>query len=153
MKFKVGDKVRLTRNAIEESARKNWCVNYSAVIGWEVIRTDETQSFISTDELGFPLLNQDLELVPEEPEFEFGEEIEVRDEIGAERKRVIFLCKTTANDTHQYIIADISKKSFDNGARFHNNAWRFARKARPQLSRKEIADKFWVSEDFELIED
>lgn len=83
-----------------------------------------------------------IELVPPKPEFEFGEEIEVRDEIGAERKRVIFLCKTTANDTHQYITADISKKSFDNGARFHNNAWRFARKAPPKLSRKEIAEKF-----------
>lgn len=152
MKFKVGDKVRLTRNAIEESVRKNWCVNYSAVIGWEVIRTNETQSFISTDEQGYPLLNQDLELVPEEPEFEFGEEIEVRDQIGEKRKRVIFLCKTIANDTHQYITADISKKSFNNGALFCNTSWRFARKAPPQLTRKEVAEKFWVSEDFELIE-
>lgn len=83
-----------------------------------------------------------IELVPLKPEFKFGEEIEVRDEIGAERKRVIFLCKTTANDTHQYITADISKKSFDNGARFHNNSWRFARKAPVQLTRKEVADKF-----------
>ena len=93
-----------------------------------------------------------LELVPEEPEFKYWEEIEVRDEIGGERKRVIFLCKTTANDTHQYITADISKKSFDNGARFNNNAWRFARKAPPKLSRKEIAEKFWVSENFVLVD-
>lgn len=153
MQFKVGDKVRLTRNAIEESVRKNWCVNYSAVIGWEVIRTNENQSFISTDEQGYPLLNQDLELVPEEPEFKYWEEIEVRDQIGEKRKRVIFLCKTTANDTYQYITADMSKKSFDNGALFCNTSWRFARKAPPQLTRKEVAEKFWVSEDFELIEE
>lgn len=150
MKFKVGDVVRLTRKGIKE-IYGIW-TNHNPVLiqGWVIEKIDG--NLISIDWAKKLIHKDHFELVPEEPEFEFGEEIEVRDEIGGERKRVIFLCKTTASDTHQYITADISKKSFDNGARFHNNAWRFARKARPKLSRKEIAEEFWVSEDFILID-
>ena len=150
MKFKVGDKVRVTREGLAKQAESSFVKSYE-VSWWTIKKIAWDAIYCPNNEYRYE--EEALELVPEEPEFKYWEEIEVRDEIGAERKRVIFLCKTTANDTHQYIIADISKKSFDNGARFHNNAWRFARKARPQLSRKEIADKFWVSEDFELIED
>ena len=152
MKFKVGDKVRLTRNAIEESVRKNWCVNYSAVIGWEVIRTDETQSFISTDERGFPLLNQDLELVPPKPEFEFGEEIEVGDDDWRREKR-IFLLKIPWNVIDPYVVVEYGdNERFQFGESHDVEVWRFARKAPPKLSRKEIAEKFWVSEDFVLVD-
>ena len=150
MKFKVGDIVRIKREALNES-------NFTSIPRMELLIWTEIED-ISGWWLVRLLKNcylyeSCIELVPLKPEFKFGEEIEVRDEIGAERKRVIFLCKTTANDTHQYITADISKKSFDNGARFHNNSWRFARKAPVQLTRKEVADKFWVSEDFVLVED
>lgn len=150
MKFKVGDVVRLTRKGIKE-IYGIW-TNHNPVLiqGWVIEKIDG--NLISIDWAKKLIHKDHFELVPEEPEFEFGEEIEVRDEIGGERKRVIFLCKTTVNDTHQYITADISKKSFDNGAGFHNNSWRFARKAPPKLSRKEIAEKFWVSEDFILID-
>lgn len=149
MKFKVGDKVRYKRSVIVDAYTSNDHLYNYALFAFNIVCVGNDQ--VQSEEWHFFNI-KDLELVPEEPEFEFGEEIEVRDEIGGERKRVIFLCKTTENDTHQYITADISKKSFDNGARFHNNAWRFARKARPQLSRKKIAEKFWVSEDFILID-
>lgn len=150
MKFKVGDVVRLTRKGIKE-IYGIW-TNHNPVLiqGWVIEKIDG--NLISIDWAKKLIHKDHFELVPEEPEFEFGEEIEVRDEIGGERKRVIFLCKTTANDTHQYITADISKKSFDNGALFCNTSWRFARKAPPQLTRKEVAEKFWVSEDFILID-
>lgn len=150
MKFKVGDVVRLTRKGIKEIYGIWTDYNPVLIQGWVIEKIDG--NLISIDWAKKLIHKDHFELVPEEPEFEFGEEIEVRDEIGGERKRVIFLCKTTANDTHQYITADISKKSFDNGARFHNNSWRFARKAPPKLSCKEIAEKFWVSEDFILID-
>ena len=150
MQFKIGDKVRLTRQGIKE-IYGIW-TNHNPVLiqGWVIEKIDG--NLISIDWTKKLIHKDHFELVPEEPEFKYWEEIEVRDEIGGERKRVIFLCKTTANDTHQYITADISKKSFDNGASFHNNSWRFARKAPPRLSRKEIAEKFWVSEDFILID-
>lgn len=150
MKFKVGDPVRLTRKGIKEIYGV-W-TNHDPVLiqGWVIEKIED--NLLSIDWTKKLIHKDHFELVPEEPEFEFGEEIEVRDEIGGERKRVIFLCKTTANDTHQYITADISKKSFDNGALFCNTSWRFARKAPPQLTRKEVAEKFWVSEDFILID-
>lgn len=148
MKFKVGDIVRIKREALNESNFTN--IPRMELLIWTEIEDISGWWFVRLLKNCY-LYESCIELVPPKPEFEFGEEIEVRDEIGAERKRVIFLCKTTSNDTHQYITADISKKSFDNGARFHNNAWRFARKAQPKLSRKEIAEKFWVSEDFVLV--
>ena len=86
--------------------------------------------------------------VPEETQFEYGEEIEVRNSKEGERVRVIFLCKTNGNDTKPYIVADISKKAFDNGISFSSSSWSLARKAPPKLSRKEIAEKFWIDEDF-----
>ena len=152
MKFKIGDKVRLTRNAIEESVRKNWCVNYSAVIGWEVIKTNETQSFISTDEQGYPLLNQDLELVPEEPEFKYWEEIEVGDEDWRRRKR-IFLLKIPWNVIDPYVVVERgSNERFQFGESHDVEVWRYARKVPTQLTRKEVAEKFWVSENFVLVD-
>ena len=150
MKFKVGDIVRIKREALNESNFTN--IPRMELLIWTEIEDISGWWFVRLLKNCY-LYESCIELVPLKPEFKFGEEIEVRDEIGAERKRVIFLCKTTANDTHQYITADISKKSFDNGARFHNNSWRFARKARPKLIRKEVAEKFWVSEDFVLVED
>ena len=149
MKFKVGDIVRIKREALNESNFTN--IPRMELLIWTEIEDISGWWFVRLLKNCY-LYESCIELVPPKPEFEFGEEIEVRDEIGGERKRVIFLCKTTANDTHQYITADISKKSFDNGASFHNNSWRFARKAPPKLSRKEIAEKFWVSEDFILID-
>lgn len=137
--------VRLTREALFDIAWNRWLFHKSEY-KWFVITAIEWNMVFNKHITSRSF--RKYELIPEEPEFEFWGEIEVRDEMGAGRKRVIFLCKTTANDTHQYITADISKKSFNNGARFHNNAWRFARKAPPQLTRKEIAEKFWVSEDF-----
>ena len=148
MQFKVGDKVRLTRDCLWAKILAGAKIDKQEVFWFLIEKMDN--SVITSP---YPNYHESvIELVPEEPEFEFGEEIEVRDQIGEKRKRVIFLCKTTANDTHQYITADISKKSFDNGALFCNTSWRFARKAPPQLTRKEVAEKFWVSEDFELIE-
>ena len=148
MQFKVGDKVRLTRDCLWAKILAGAKIDKQEVFWFSIEKMDN--SVITSP---YPNYHESvIELVPEEPEFKYWEEIEVRDEIGGERKRVIFLCKTTASDTHQYITADISKKSFDNGASFHNNSWRFARKAPPKLSRKEIAEKFWVSEDFVLVD-
>ena len=149
MKFKVGDIVRIKREALNESNFTN--IPRMELLIWTEIEDISGWWFVRLLKNCY-LYESCIELVPPKPEFKYWEEIEVRDEIGAERKRVIFLCKTTANDTHQYITADISKKSFDNGARFRNNSWRFARKARPKLTRKEVAEKFWVSEDFVLVD-
>ena len=150
MKFKVWDKVRVTREGLAKQAESSFVKSYE-ISWWTIEKIAGDAIYCPNKEYCYD--EKHLDLVPQEPEFKYWEEIEVRDQIGEKRKRVIFLCKTTANDTHQYITADISKKSFDNGALFCNTSWRFARKAPVQLTRKEVADKFWVSEDFVLVED
>lgn len=152
MKFKVGDKVRLTRNAIEESVRKNWCVNYSAVIGWEVIRTDETQSFVNTNEKGYPLLNQDLEFIPEKSEFKFGDIIEVSNDTECWR-RAPFIAMSLEDREKKYIVAALLRWPQPAYDKVSFVSYKYARKIKPRLTRKEIAERFWVNEDFELIED
>ena len=152
MKFKVWDKVRLTREAIEESVRRNWCVNYSAVIGWEVIRSDEDQSFISTAWQGYPLLNQDLELVPEEPEFEEGEMIEVSDDWKEWERRIFLYYIPNVPDKYLCVHKNYEGVYLQGWDRYYYQVWLYARKLKSQLTRKEIAEKFWVSEDFTLVD-
>lgn len=153
MKFKVWDKVRVTREAIEESVRKNWCVNYWAVVGGEVIRTDETQSYIDTNKGGYPLLNQDLELVPEEPEFKRWEVVEVWHNAEGRRIKRIFICEAVWAK-YPYICVDGSSEGkYLNWKPFLWAERNKIRKFKHKLTRKEIAEKFWVKEDFELVED
>lgn len=151
MKFKVGDKVRLTRNAIEESVRKNWCVNYSAVVGGEVIRVDETQSLIKTNDGKYPLLNQDLELIPEKSEFKFGDIIEVSNDTECWR-RAPFIAMSLEDREKKYIVAALLRWPEPVYDKVSFYSYRYARKIKPRLARKEIAEKFWVSEDFVLVD-
>lgn len=151
MKFKLGDKVRLTRNAIEESVRKNWCVNYSAVVGGEVIRTDETRSFVNTNEKGYPLLNQDLELVPEELEFSLGDIIEVSNDTELWQRHT-FIDVSVDGWERRYIVAALLRWPEPVYDKVIIYSYRYARKIKPRLARKEIAERFWVNKDFELVD-
>lgn len=151
MKFKVWDKVRLTREILYEYA----CMNRAVWASKELIIKRFEWDYVvvnNTDWSEESRKEEALELVPEEPEFEYGEEIEVSD-TGTERGRRIFLHKVLWNAYSPYICTDWNNLDiFKNWDWFYTNSWKYARKLKPQLTRKEIAEKFWVSEDFTLID-
>lgn len=92
---------------------------------------------------------EDLELVPEEPEFKYGEEIEVTNDGNNWLKRIFI----TKSKECRYVCVDYTcYNSFKNGRQYTVAFYDSARKLKPTLSRKEIAEKFWVGEDFVLID-
>lgn len=94
-----------------------------------------------------------FELVPEEPEFKQGELIEVRDREEADWKKNIFICKIPGKVGNPYIaVANCTNDQYHNNKKFYIHSWKYARKIRPELSRKKIAEKFWIPEDFTLID-
>lgn len=153
MEFKVWDMVRPTReyfiNLIEDSDVKhleypNW---------FQIIKIDGNKIYYDDEGFSFHRAS-DLELVPEEPEFEFWEIIEVRDDDHSRWSKVRFLFYLPEQFECRYLCV----QTYDFDA---FQAWdlldpcqrKYARKPWPQLTRKEIAEKFWVAEDFELIEE
>lgn len=147
MKFKVGDKVRLTREALYNEVAMP---TFEEVFGG-IIKSIDGGWYITVNGFDDDYLSPSLELVPEEPEFEYGEEIEVSyDEIQREKR--IFLTKINWNAILPYVcVADYSHDNFISWSVFSTKDRKYARKLKPQLTRKEIAEKFWVSEDFTLI--
>lgn len=90
-----------------------------------------------------------LELVPEEPEFEYGEMIEVSTDNEHWLKRM-FVAKSS---TGMHVCVNYTcEHAFINGRPYTTNFYKYARKLKPQLTRKEIAEKFWVNEDFTLVD-
>lgn len=140
MEVKVGDKFRLTREGIKKYLKSNWRIN-DKLLFWAVV--DELDDIKKVEDC--------FELVPEEPEFEYGEEIEVSHEGGIRVKR-IFICKSPCSKFPYLCVYGDGSDKFKKWDRFSVWWWRHARKLRPQLTRKEIAEKFWVSEDFTLVD-
>lgn len=73
MKFKVGDKVRLTREGLIKKVQNRQSIYDYEIEGFEI-------SEMNGDRVLFPFTDyyeSDLELVREEPEFEEGEMVEV----------------------------------------------------------------------------
>lgn len=148
MTFKVWDKVRLTRKALH-----NKCASptRNEVFGGKVNNIDKdwyyTVVWFEDD-----YIEEELELVPEEPEFEYGEEIEVSDNWKTWEK-VIFLIKIPWKIEYPYLcVASSDKGIFDQWKIISPCEWRYARKTRSQLTRKEIAEKFWIDKDFILVD-
>lgn len=89
-----------------------------------------------------------LELVPEESEFKYGESIEVSNNNENWYKRM-FIAKSNSG---AYMGIDYSDPSgFVNGYTYTVWFYKYARKISLKLTRKEIAEKFWISEDFILV--
>ena len=150
MKFKVGDKVRLTREAISYKLREQHTIKYSIILWEKITDISEWDDMISVDYIWYK--TEYLELVPEEPEFEYWEEIEVGDEDWRREKR-IFLLKIPWNVIDPYVVVEWgNNERFQFGGSYDVEVWRYARKPRSSLTRKEIAEKFWVSEDFVLVD-
>jgi len=149
MKFKVGDKVRVTRDGLSKQAESSFIKSYE--ISWWVIKKIVGDNILCPNN-EYWYEEKYLELVPEEPEFEYWEEIEVGDEDWRRKKR-IFLLKIPWNVIDPYVVVERgSNERFQFGESYDVEVWRFARKPRSSLTRKEIAEKFWVSEDFVLVD-
>lgn len=156
MKFKVGDMVRPTRDFLISWIEEidSWEIDWGRpeyVEGFQVIKIENNFVYYEDSEIGF-YLESNLELVPEEPEFEYWEEIEVGDEDWRREKR-IFLLKIPWNVIDPYVVVERgSNERFQFGESYDVEVWRFARKPRSSLTRKEIAEKFGVAEDFVLVD-
>lgn len=149
MKFKVWDKVRITREGLAKQVESSYVRGYE--ISWWVIRKIVWDNiYCPNNEYWYE--EKYLELIPEEPEFEYWEEIEVGDDDWRREKR-IFLLRIPWNVIDPYVVVECgSNERFQFGESYDVEVWRYARKPRPSLTRKEIAEKFWVSEDFVLVD-
>jgi len=149
MQFKVRDKVRLTRDCLWAKILAGAKIDKQEVFWFPIEKMDN--SVITSP---YPNYHESvIELVPEEPEFKYWEEIEVGDDDWRREKR-IFLLRIPWNVIDPYVVVECwDNEKFQLGESHDVEVWRYARKAPPQLTRKEVAEKFWVSEDFELIEE
>lgn len=156
MKFKVGDMVRPTRDFLISWIEEidSWEIDWGRpeyVEGFQVIKIENNFVYYEDSEIGF-YLESNLELVPEEPEFKYWEEIEVGDDDWRREKR-IFLLKIPWNVIDPYVVVECgSNERFQFGESYDVEVWRYARKPRSSLTRKEIAEKFGVAEDFVLVD-
>ena len=148
MKFNVGDKVRLTREAISYKLREQHTIKYSIILWEKITDISEWDDMILVDYIWYKA--EYLELVPEEPEFEYWEEIEVSHD-KKERNKRSFLIKLEDTFYPYTCVADGDECFYGTGEKYRTQTYKYARKRRPSLTRKEIAEKFGVDEDFELI--
>lgn len=150
MKFKVGDMVRLTRKGIKEIYGV-W-TNHNPVLiqGWVIEKIEG--NLLSIDWTKKLIHKNHFELVPEEPEFGEGEMIEVSDDWKEWERRIFLYCIPNVPDKYLCVHKNYEGVYLQGWDRYDYQAWLYARKLRPQLTRKEIAEKFWVSEDFTLID-
>lgn len=149
MKFKVGDIVRPTREYIINAVENNTIYDLEYINSFQVLEIKDDRIFYYINEKDAFYKAEHLELVPEEPEFEYGKIIEVSND-NEHWLRRMFIAKSNRGN---YIGIDCSDpSSFVNGRNYSVGFYRYARKLRPQLTRKEIAEKFRVSEDFTLVD-
>lgn len=148
MKFNIGDKVRLTREAISYKLREQHTIKYSIILWEKITDISEWDDMILVDYIWYK--TEYLELVPEETEFESWEEIEVSHD-KRERNKRIFLIKLADTFYPYTCVAEGDECFYGTREKYRTQTYKYARKLRPSLTRKEIAEKFWVSEDFELI--
>lgn len=132
MKFKVGDKVRLTREALYN---KFSTPTEEEIFGEEISDIDKdwyhTVEWFEDD-----YLEQSLELVPEEPEFEYGEEIEVRDFTDRKWRKGIFVCKIPWPVSYKFLIVNPhQEKEFKEWLEFTTVNWKYARKRKNERKR------------------
>lgn len=151
MKFKVGDMVRLTRKGIKE-IYGIWTDHNPVLIQWWVIEKIE-DNLLSIDWTKKLIHKDHFEPIPEEPEFKYWEEIEVRNEGDDKWWKAIFLFYLPETFGYRYLcVKGYSSTIFKIWGCFETAQRECARKLKQALTRKEIAEKFWVSEDFVLID-
>lgn len=150
MKFKVGDKVRVTREALAQQADSSFVKSYE-VSWWKIKKIAGDAIYCPNKEYWYE--EKHLELVPEEPEFKRGEIVEVFSIPSDTWFKRIFVCEIPWA-AYPYVCVDgVSSTMFREWKEFNITTRDKIRKIEQKLTRKEIAERFWVNEDFELIED
>lgn len=150
MQFKVGDKVRLTREAITYKLIEQRTIKYSIVLWGDITDISDGDGMVMVDYIWYK--TEDLELVPEEPELKEGDLVEIVDETGVCNKR-IFVAKLPDMVKAPYVI--VLKEDEDlyrNNKPYRISRYQYISKLKHKLTRKEIAEKFWVDKDFELVD-
>ena len=150
MKFKIWDKVRLTREAIARNPRIDF--EEYEISWWEISSITDYWHYVIWKSRSDWNENE-LEFVPEGPEFKRGEIVEVFSIPSDTWFKRIFVCEIPWA-THPYVCVDgVSSTMFREWKKFNITTRDKIRKIEQKLTRKEIAERFWVNEDFELIED
>lgn len=152
MKFKVGDRVRLTREGMRRMSAE-WAYIDDIFVDGSMIKRikDELVCVKWTNKL---IHESHFELVPENPEFEYGEEIDVYSYYDKSWVKAIFISKIPWNVWCKHAcVTPSTEEKFKTWETFEVQLWRTARKPCLQITRKEIAEKLWISEDFVLIDD
>lgn len=151
MQFKVGDKVRLTREAITYKLIEQRTIKHSIVLWGDITDISDGDDMVMVDYVWYKV--EDLELVTEESEFKRWEIVEVWHNAEGRRIKRIFICEAVWAK-YPYICVDGSSEGkYLNWKPFLWAERNKIRKFKHKLTRKEIAEKFWVKEDFELVED
>lgn len=149
MKFKVWDKVRVTREWLAKQADSSFVKSYE-VSWWTIKKIAGDAIYCPNSEYRYE--EEYLELVPEVPEFKFGDIIEVSNDTECWR-RALFIAMSLEDREKKYIVAALLRWPQPVYDKVSFVSYKYARKIKPRLTRKEIAEKFWVYEDFELVED
>lgn len=149
MKFKLGDKVRLTREAIARNSRIDF--EEYEISWWEIsCITDYWHYVIWKSHSDWN--EKELEFISAEPKFKRWEEVEVCDSKQRKWAKGIFICEIPWA-LYPYICVNTSfEKAYLNWEPFCVVGREKIRKSKPKLTRKEIAEKFWVDEDFLFVE-
>lgn len=153
MKFNIGDKVRLTRKWIirhlswTNTTVEDWMELMDKLINWfEIKYRYENLTYWLND--NYNIKEEHLELV--EDEFSLGQQVEVSDD-WEKWIKLIYVKTEIHNWSNKYITASPCRWSCTKNDSIYFNIRKYIRKIRDKFTRKEIAEKFGVDEDFELI--
>lgn len=153
MKFNIGDKVRLTRKWIirhlswTNTLVEDWMELMDKLINWfEIKYRYENLTYWLDD--NYNIKEEHLELVEEE--FSLGQQVEVSDD-WEKWIKLIYVKTAIHNWSNKYITASPCRWSCTKNDSVYFNIRKYIRKVKDKLTRKEIAEKFGVDEDFELI--
>ena len=149
MKFKIWDKVRLTREAIARNPRIDF--EEYEISWWEISSITDYWHYVIWKSRSDWNENE-LEFVPAEPKFKRWEMVEVWSITEGKRTKKIFVCEIIWALCPYICVNTCSEKDYLNWKPFLFTNRDQIRKPRSKLTRKEIAQKFWINEDFELVD-
>lgn len=150
MRFKLGDKVRLKREQLAAQA-KTWDLKEYEILGWKIDRIKGGDISWPNDKYSW-YDESCLELVPEESEFERWEMVEVYESKIGGRVKKIFICEIPWAQYPYICVNECWEEDYLNWKPFWITTRDQIRKFKPRFTRKEIAEKLWVSEDFVLVD-
>lgn len=152
MEIKIWDTIRIKREAIKEYLENDRDLTEALLIDWAVVTKIEKETVWAKNDSIYILDKEYVEVIPEGAQFEHWEEVEVYSQREEKRVKRFFICEAIWAK-YPYICVDIdSEMKFKNWEKFQTGEWDKIRKI-PKLTRKEVAEKFWVSLNFEIIEE